>query len=136
MFPQTVYRHKCLCIVQNVTVQTLRWCQDAQNQHALTVGLASVVKKMLLWLLTGLDTFVLLVTLSTQLDLVVKVSFLLFGTIYLVIKSVLFWGGVISYMDLGIALYLLLMIGGLRSFISWVIMLYLGQKIVLVFLAK
>ena len=91
---------------------------------------------MLLWLLTGLDTFVLLVTLSTQLDLVVKVSFLLFGTIYLVIKSVLFWGGVISYMDLGIALYLLLMIGGLRSFISWVIMLYLGQKIVLVFLAK
>ena len=100
------------------------------------MGLASVVKKMLLWLLTGLDTFVLLVTLSTQLDLVVKVSFLLFGTIYLVIKSVLFWGGVISYMDLGIALYLLLMIGGLRSFISWVIMLYLGQKIVLVFLAK
>ena len=53
--------------------------------------------------------------------------------LYLVIKGIIFIADPFSILDIMMALYLILLLFGISTFITWIFLLYIGYKIIISF---
>jgi hypothetical protein len=88
---------------------------------------------MIVWILTILDFFVMLIILFAQLDIFHYWRFFIFGAAYMIGKGFLFRGDFFSVIDIGIGIYLLIMLLGAHWFISWIILVWLAYKVMVPF---
>ena len=78
----------------------------------------------------ALDLFVLLVITLTQFDVLFNATILLLmSSGYLTLKAFLFFDEFMSKVDLGIAVYIILMIFGLKTFIYYPIAFWFTYKL-------
>jgi|TARA_Y100000034_G_scaffold59011_1_gene71829 hypothetical protein len=85
---------------------------------------------MLIWIFTILDLFVLTAISLVHFSMISgATNLLLFSISYLVVKAVVF-RDIMSYIDLGVAFYILLMIFGIKiSFIFYLAMAWFIYKL-------
>jgi hypothetical protein len=85
---------------------------------------------MLIWIFTILDLFVLTAISLVHFSMISgATNLLLFSISYLIVKAVIF-RDIMSYIDLGVAFYILLMIFGIKiSFIFYLAMAWFIYKL-------
>ncbi len=88
----------------------------------------------MLWLLTLLDLFVLIIATITHFNILVSLTLIILSSGYLIIKGVAFFGEGMSFIDLGVAVYLLLMLIGVRTFVYYIIMAWFLYKLIFSFI--
>ena len=86
--------------------------------------------KMLIWIFMVLDLFVITAIILVHFSMIYGATILLlFSISYLVVKAVIF-RDIMSYIDLGVAFYILLMIFGIKiSFIFYLAMAWFIYKL-------
>ena len=89
---------------------------------------------MLWFLLTILDLLVAVSLVLTQIGLLDSVRILLTSVIYLAAKGYVFKGDLLSILDVVSALYIVLMMFGIRTFLAYFVVAYLMYKVVVYFL--
>lgn len=77
---------------------------------------------MLIWIFTFLDIFVLFTLLVTHFHWLVSPMLILLSFIYLIAKGIIFFGELLSMLDLVIAIYFVLFVFG----ISFDLLFYFG----------
>jgi len=88
---------------------------------------------MLMWIFTALDIFVLITLFLTHYNWLLSPLMIFLSFIYLVFKGILFFGEIMSTIDLLIAIYLILMVFGLKTFIFYFIVFWFLYKIFFAF---
>ena len=89
----------------------------------------------MLWLLTLLDLYTFFVVGATQWDFFTTAIPGLLAAGYMMVKGFAFWGNIPSIIDLIIGAYIVLMMLGVKFFLTWIALLWLANKIIVAFIA-
>jgi hypothetical protein len=87
-----------------------------------------------MWIFTILDVFVLVTLFLTHYGWFVSPLMIFFSFFYLIFKGVLFFGEIMSTIDLLVAFYLVLMVFGLKTFIFYIIVFWFLYKLFFAFM--
>jgi len=77
------------------------------------------------------DTISLLAILSFNFKLLLWPYLLIISAFYLVLKGIVFWGDILSFIDIATAFYIILMLFGLNSVLVYFFIAYLFYKVVI-----
>ena len=89
---------------------------------------------MLIWILTLLDLFSLFILIVTHYGWIVSPILILLSFVYLVGKGIIFFGEILSILDLFVALYFVLFVFGLQfNLLFYFSVMFLLYKIIMGF---
>ena len=89
---------------------------------------------MLIWILTLLDLFSLFILIVTYYGWIVSPILILLSFVYLVGKGIIFFGEILSILDLFVALYFVLFVFGLQfNLLFYFSVMFLLYKIIMGF---
>ena len=86
---------------------------------------------MLIWLLNILDLAVAIVLIAVHFN--AFYSLVIPSVIYLIIKGSIFIKDPFSIIDIIIAIYLIILAAGIKTFITWIFVIYLLYKTIISF---
>ncbi|MEK6922843.1 MAG: hypothetical protein AABX08_03525 [Nanoarchaeota archaeon] len=86
---------------------------------------------MIIWLLNILDLIVALILIGAHFNILIYL--VIPAIIYLVVKGIIFIKDPFSIIDIAIAVYLAILASGIKTFLTWIFVLYLLYKTIISF---